>query len=127
MLADGVPPTASDTSAPRVAVNCTRDRVGVFCFDAHKTSTVASAMIADAANAHGNARRHRGTELTVGALAALGSCEAALTASSISMPADVMSPSRFLRSFSRLRRSRRRIDAGVFTGKAFQSGSFVST
>ena len=51
----------------------------------------------------------------------------AALASSISMRADVMSARRFLQSFSRQRRSNRRIDGGVLAGRACQSGSFVST
>ena len=72
--------------------------------------------------AHGSARTH--AAFCIGRLIVLASPLDA-SASSISSRASAASASRRLRSFSRQRRSRRRIGAGVLAGSAVQSGSFV--
>ena len=66
--------------------------------------------------------RRRGTATGCGIIAASFS---RASASSISSRASALSATRRLRSFSRQRRSSFRIVAGVLTGSALQSGSFV--
>ena len=87
----------------------------------HTARPVMMTATADIPSASGSACRHpaRGCEVATGA--------GAVFASSIARRASVMSDNRRFRSFSRLRRSKRRSGSEVFAGSSAQFGSVFST
>jgi hypothetical protein len=80
----------------------------------------------EAAHAQVSARDQAERGTGVGCAVASSTVDGAFNASSISSRASAAESRRRLRSFSRQRRSRRRIDGGVSAGSSAQSGSRIN-
>ena len=127
-LAPGAPDTPSVTSVPISALNRTGDDTDGLRQGAHIASATAKPALSAAASAQGSVvyQPERDCAPTI-PLGALNPVPEGASASSISSCASEMSASRRFRSFSRLRCSSLRIEAGVVGGSASHGGDFVRT